>query len=79
MKIYKDDYVHMTNAVIHLVYFNMTLNKEEEEEKNEETKKNKIKSKNNYLYLKKKKERTCLRKNKVNRHIHYHSRILRRR
>jgi hypothetical protein len=39
MKIYKDDYVHMTNAVIHLVYFNMTLNKEEEEEKNEETKK----------------------------------------
>ncbi len=39
--IYKDDYVHMTNAVIHLVYFNMTLNKEqkeEEEEKNEETK-----------------------------------------
>ncbi len=52
MKIYEDDYVHMTNAIIHFVYFNMTLNKEQKEqekEKNEETK-NKIKSKNNLYY-----------------------------
>lgn len=26
--IYEDDYVHMTNAVIDLLYFNMMLNKE---------------------------------------------------
>jgi hypothetical protein len=50
MKIYDNDYVHMTNAAINLLYFNMTLNKEwkeEQEKKNEETKK-KIKSKKNH-------------------------------
>jgi hypothetical protein len=45
MKIDIDDYVHMTNAAIDLINFNIMVNKEYKEET-----KNKIKSKNNLDY-----------------------------
>jgi len=46
MKIDIDDYVHMTNAAIDLINFDIMVNKEYKEEET----KNKIKSKNNLHY-----------------------------